>query len=84
MVQRIAKKSRVTAKYQVTIPREVRELLKLHVADAIEWKSAEDGRIYVAPVEQPFLKLMGSIKTGPGDPVEDVKKARENRGRRPQ
>lgn len=82
MANEFVRQSKITAKYQVTIPREVRERLKLRVADAIAWKSAEDGRIYVAPVEQPFLKYEGLVKAGPGDAVEDVKEARRNIGRR--
>ncbi len=69
--------SRITAKFQVTIPREVRERLKLQVADAIEWNESEDGRIYVAPAANPILKLKGSIKVGRGDVRKDVAHGRE-------
>lgn len=49
MARDLSVQSRITAKYQVTIPRQVRERLTLQVADAIEWSESADGRIYVAP-----------------------------------
>jgi len=74
-------KSKITSKYQVTIPREIRQQLKLRVADAIEWK-VEDSRVYVEPVDKPFLQYKGAIKVGPGDIKEDIQKARKERARR--
>ena len=74
-------KSKITSKYQVTIPREIRQQLKLHVSDAIEWK-VEDRRVYVEPVNKPFLQHKGAIKVGPGDIEEDIRKARKERARR--
>ena len=74
-------KSKITAKYQVTIPREIRRQLKLHVADAIEWK-VENKRVYVEPVDKPFLQYRGTIKVGPGDIREDILKSRKTRSRR--
>jgi AbrB family looped-hinge helix DNA binding protein len=74
-------KSKITAKYQVTIPRPVREKLKLHIADAIEWKM-EDDRVYVEPVRKPFLQYKGVIKVGPGDIADDILKARRARAQR--
>ena len=77
----LSKQSKITAKYQITIPKEVRKRLKLQVADVIQWQSGEDGRIYVTAAQMPFLKYEGILDTGPGDPVEDVKQARRNIGR---
>lgn len=74
-------KSKITSKYQVTIPREIRQQLKLHVSDAIEWK-VEDSRVYVEPVSKPFLRHKAAIKVGPGDIEADIQKAREERARR--
>ncbi len=82
MDDRLSIQSKITAKYQVTVPKEVRERLKLEAADAIKWSSGEDGRIYVTTAEQPILKWAGSIRVGPGDVVEDVKQARRNIGLR--
>jgi AbrB family looped-hinge helix DNA binding protein len=74
-------KSKITSKFQVTIPREIRQQLKLQVSDAIEW-IVEDNRIYVEPVNKPFLRYKGAIKTGPGDIAEDIQKARKERAGR--
>ena len=68
-------RSKITSKYQITIPREVRERLKLKVADAIEWKT-EGERIYVVPVDKPILKHKGAIHVQPGDIGEDIEQAR--------
>ena len=73
--------SRITSKFQVTIPRAIREQLKLKVADTIDWQ-VEDGRVYVTPTEKPFLQYRGAIKTGPGEIEKDIRKARELRAAR--
>ena len=73
--------SKITSKYQVTIPKAIREQLKLRVADSIEWQ-VEGGRVYVTPTEKPFLRHRGVIKVGPGDTREDIRKARELRAAR--
>ena len=77
MGDRVVKQSKITAKYQVTITREVRDRLKLKVADAIEWNEA-DGRIYVTAAEFPIAKFKGAIKVGRGEIGKDIEKARES------
>ena len=72
-------KSKITSKYQTTIPREIRENLRLRVADAIEWKQ-EGNRVYVEPVKKPFLKHKGTIKTGRGNIRKDIEEARRIMG----
>ena len=69
-------KSKITSKYQTTIPREIRKNLRLRIADAIEWKQEGD-RVYVEPVKKPFLKHKGAIKTGRGNIRRDIEKARQ-------
>jgi len=71
-------KSKLTSKYQITVPRQIREKLKLKVSDAIEWKF-EDNRVYVEPVNKPFLKYKGMIRIGPGNIKEDIAKSRKIR-----
>ncbi|NKB66209.1 MAG: AbrB/MazE/SpoVT family DNA-binding domain-containing protein [Candidatus Latescibacteria bacterium] len=73
--------SKITSKYQITIPRSIRDKLKLKVADAIEWK-IEDDRIYVEAARKPFLQYKGAVKVGPGDIEEDIAQARAKRARR--
>ncbi len=45
--------SLITSKYQITIPKSVREKLKLAVHDAIEWK-IEDDRVAVYRCNKDF------------------------------
>ncbi|WKZ16024.1 MAG: AbrB/MazE/SpoVT family DNA-binding domain-containing protein [Candidatus Jettenia caeni] len=69
-------KSKITSKFQVTIPREIREKLHLSVSDSIEWK-IEENRIFVEPADKPFLKYKGSIKVEAGNIKEDILEARK-------
>jgi len=82
MPENLLKQSKITAKYQVTIPKEVRERLKLQAAAAIEWASGEDGRIYVTAAGAPIVEYKGAIKVGGGDIREDIEKARDAMARR--
>ena len=66
----------ITSKFQTTIPKAVRERLKLSVHDSLEWK-VEQGKIVVLPVQKKFLRYRNRIKTGPGKIDEDIKRARE-------
>ncbi|WP_096893464.1 AbrB/MazE/SpoVT family DNA-binding domain-containing protein [Candidatus Scalindua japonica] len=71
-------KSKITSKFQTTIPREIRDRLKLSVSDSIEWKIEED-KIVVGPVNKPFLKYKGSIKIKSGNIREDILQSRKMR-----
>ena len=74
-------KSKITSKFQVTIPKEIRRKLKINVADAIEWKIEENG-VVIEPVRRPFMKYKGIFQLGAGDVQEDIiqsRKARTNR-----
>ena len=82
MGETLVKQSKVTAKYQVTIPREVREQLRLKVADALQWKSGDDGRIYVTAAGVPMARYKSAFKVGRGDIHDDVEKARRAMGDR--
>ena len=72
-------KSTITVKYQTTVPKEVREKLKVGPSDVLQWEVAGD-HVRVTASSRAFLDLRGSIKVGPGDPVEDVRRARERIG----
>jgi AbrB family looped-hinge helix DNA binding protein len=69
-------KSKITDKYQITVPKKIRDLLKLDKKDLLEWK-VEDGKVVVEPVAKPFLHYRGSIEVGPGNIEEDIEKARQ-------
>lgn len=71
-------KSAITSKYQTTIPKNIRQSLKLSVNDALEWK-IESGKAVVSPLKKPFLKYRNIIKTGTGNIADDIKLARIKR-----
>ncbi len=71
-------KSKITSKYQTTIPREIRDRLNLSISDSIEWKIEKD-KILVEPVDKPFLKYKGSIKIESGNIREDLLLSRKMR-----
>jgi AbrB family looped-hinge helix DNA binding protein len=72
-------KSTITAKYQTTVPKGVREKLGIGPNDILPWEVFGDhARVKAANLA--FLEEQGSIKVGPGDVLEDIRKAREMMG----
>jgi len=69
-------KSKITSKFQTTIPKNIREQMKLSVNDSIEWKM-EKGKVILETAGKPFLKYRGSIAVGAGDIDEDIRKAKK-------
>jgi bifunctional DNA-binding transcriptional regulator/antitoxin component of YhaV-PrlF toxin-antitoxin module len=74
-------RSVITSKYQTTIPKQVRETLKLSIHDAVEWRIS-GGVVVVAPTERAFLSRRGSVKIGKGDIAADIAQARLARSER--
>lgn len=72
--------STLTVKYQTTIPKEVRQTLGARPGDILQWHVVGD-QVRVTAAAPAFLGLRGAFKVGPGNPVEDVKAARERMGR---
>jgi AbrB family looped-hinge helix DNA binding protein len=70
--------SRITSKFQTTIPKAVRENLKLSIKDTLNWEIAED-KIIVRTHKNKFLHYKNSIKTGAGDIEVDRELARRKR-----
>lgn len=68
----------ITAKFQTTIPKKIREQLKLAVNDSIEWR-IEGEKIILKPLHGGFMLRKNSIKTGPGDIEADIVLARKLR-----
>ncbi|MBF0558291.1 MAG: type II toxin-antitoxin system PrlF family antitoxin [Nitrospirae bacterium] len=68
-------RSMITSKYQTTIPKKIRETLKLSVHDAVEWRINGHTAI-VCPTQRAFLVRRGAVKIGKGDIAADIKKAR--------
>ncbi len=73
--------SRITSKYQVTIPRAIRTALNLETADALEW-TLQEGQAVVRPAAKPFLRYRAAIKVGAGSIAEDIQRARRLRGKK--
>jgi AbrB family looped-hinge helix DNA binding protein len=71
-------KSTITSKFQITIPKAVRDTLKLSIKDTLEWEISE-GKVMVYPVQKKFLGYRNKIKVGPGDIGKDIEKARNIR-----
>lgn len=72
-------KSTITVKNQTTVPKEVRLKLGVGPSDVLQWELAGD-YVRVTAATPAFLQREGSIKVGPGDPVDDVRRARELMG----
>jgi AbrB family looped-hinge helix DNA binding protein len=70
--------STVTAKYQTTIPKAVREKLGIAINDSLEW-IVENGQVVVRPIHNDFLRYRASVKTGEGDIAADIQKGRKRR-----
>ena len=68
-------KSTVTSKYQTTIPKSIREELRISVNDTLEWE-VEDGKVLVYPVRKNFLNFRNSILVGKGDIKQDIERGR--------
>ncbi len=69
--------STVTAKYQTTIPKAVRDQLGISINDALEW-IVDKGKVVVSPVHNQFLQHRGTVKVGAGDIATDIQLARES------
>lgn len=52
--------STVTSKGQITIPKEIRELLNLHPGDRLDF-IIENGRVYVQPIDVDVRSLSGLL-----------------------
>jgi AbrB family looped-hinge helix DNA binding protein len=67
-------RSKITSKFQITIPTEVRKALKLNTSDTLEWNFTESG-IKVESPHKPFLKHKGEFNSGSGNPDNDIRDA---------
>ncbi len=74
-------RSMITSKYQTTIPKKIRETLKLSVHDAVEWRINGNTAV-VCPTQRAFLARRGTIKIGKGYIAADIAKARLVRSER--
>lgn len=51
----------LTSKGQTTVPKEIREHLRLHVGDRIEFVIEEDGRVVLVPASYNAADLAGML-----------------------
>jgi AbrB family looped-hinge helix DNA binding protein len=72
-------KSTIRVKHQTTVPKEIRQKLGLGPGDVLQWEVVGD-HMRVTAASPAFLALQATFKVGPGDPVEDVRIARELMG----
>ncbi len=74
--------SAITSKNQTTVPREIRERLGVGSGDVLTWEVVSGG-VRVSAAGSSFLNRRGSVRVGPGSPVEDIERARRIRGTEP-
>ena len=65
----------ITSKFQTTIPKPIRQNLKLSVRDSLEWK-IEKGKVVIYPSQKKFLQYRNVVKTGKGGISADIERAR--------
>lgn len=68
--------SKITSKFQTTIPKGIRNYLKLDASDALEWE-IEQNRVIIRSVEKDFLYYKNYIHVADGNTRMDIEKARE-------
>jgi AbrB family looped-hinge helix DNA binding protein len=75
-------RSTITSKFQTTVPKELRERFGLKPKDRLLWRAVGD-KMEVVAESDPLDRLAGCLKVGRGNVVEDLRRAREMRGREP-
>ena len=68
--------AKITSKGQITIPKDIRQHLKIDQGDKIEFFVGENGVVIISPIKSDVRKLKGIIAK-PEKPVsiEDMKEA---------
>ena len=72
--------SKITDKFQTTVPKEVRSKLSIGAEDSLNWQ-IQDVTAVVTPATGKIFKWRGRIKIGRGSVSRDIDKARKLRGR---
>jgi len=73
--------AKITSKGQITIPREIRELLNLNAGDSISFSTDKEGRVTFMPARRSIKSLKGLVAK-PDKPVsiDDMKATIRERG----
>ena len=73
----------LTSKGQITVPKEVRERLRVKSGDVLEFEISGDGRILVKPAQGHLRALKGLLRQVRKRPVslEAMERAIQRRGR---
>ena len=69
--------STITTKGQCVVPKKIRDYMRLHPGDKIDFVIREDGEVYIRPVVLDLRELKGQLKK-PGRravTLEEMKKA---------
>lgn len=66
--------SKITSKYQITIPKEIRDSLHLVESDFVQWKIDKNG-IHLESIQKPFLKHRGTLDIKSKDIKADIRRA---------
>lgn len=73
-MENITEKSALTKKYQITIPKKIREFLRINRGDTVKF-IIEDNEVKIKPVKSKIEENFGKVK--PKNKPEDFKKIRE-------
>ncbi len=71
-------KSTITSKFQTTIPKAIREGLKLTVNGMLDWE-LKNGKVTVRPVHHTFLNHRNTIQVGKGNIAKDIAQSKTQR-----
>jgi len=61
--------ARLSSKGQVTVPRDIRERLKLKLGDRLRFRVADDGQVVVETAKHHVADLFGILRRKGGKPV---------------
>ncbi len=76
--------STITTKGQCVVPKKIRDYMRLHPGDKIDFVIREDGEVYVRPVILDLRELKGQLKKPGRKPVtlkEMAKAVRKRAGK---
>ncbi len=66
----------MTSKGQITIPKEIRDALRLRPGDRIDFQREKDGRVVLRPATRSILDLAGIVKwKGPPVSIDEMDEA---------